>query len=1078
MASTVGVSSSLILEVLNRNNYEKWRLRVKTYLLAEDLWEVVEAITEPANLEDDGAEYKSWRKKNAKALYVIQNSCGPEMFNFISQTEMAKSAWEALEKISRLTGHVENSAENFGPYIPFTEFVSEGDWDKAKECLKLKELDLHSAVRAIDPRDGCGDTAIHVAAWNGHVNIVKELVLLMTQEDLKMKNAEGNTALHVAAWNGQLHIVKELVLLMGEEINSDGSTALHLAAYNEKVDIVKELVRFMRPKDLKIKDSYGYTALHLAVKKGNVPIVKDLAELVGEVRGPDGDTALHIAVKMGATKIVKELVSLMRREDLSIKNDEGYTAFQLAVKKGNVPTMKEFMTKEKERNFNSYTQFITYVANGDWDNAKECLNDDPCDAITLVDPRDGYGDTALHVAARKGHVHIVKEWISLLKVRKENLQLKTVEDFATFGSSINLGVTEEVLMERAKDMVEQYEKTPTAILDVQNAQGSTALHIAVSEGNLDIVRELVPLMREEDLEIKDVEGFTALHNAVEKGYIDIVKELVPIMRQEGLELKTAKGNNALHLAVRFGHINIAKEVMSFMRKEALEEKDGEGYTALRCALEVRKDEDVMEIAKYMAENNNKVFGINVASGTIPVVACFGKGKSHLCPYLYSVTPLEYLMPERGEDGARLIVRCFRGKKFDIALDLLRRCPRLAISPTGFESCCPIMELAGMHSAFLSGTQLGFGQYLIYNLITLYKELAHSLLKLLGVSRLRKVKWIHTRSIDVLCCISEMLKNDNPTSAQLDIIRKSIFKAVEYGHVEFVTHICEAHPPFVKKREGNKNIFQFAVECRQHKIYSLIHRLDREDQRFFGTCATKFPENMLHLAGKLSPLSRFNHISGAALQMQRELQWFKEVGDFVPEALHEWNSDGMTPHELFTKNHEKLKEEAEVSMKGTATSCTVVGALIVTIMFAAAFTVPGGNNGNTGYPMFLAKKLFLVFIISDTLSLVSSTTSVILFLGILTSRYAENDFLKNLPTKMMIGLVTLFLSIGTMMIAFSSALIIMLNEEYSWAIVPCIFVASIPVASFIWLQFPFLIEIFWSTYGPGIFDKKAKPWIKL
>ncbi|KAM5575593.1 ankyrin repeat-containing protein NPR4-like, partial [Rosa sericea] len=205
----------------------------------------------------------------------------------------------------------------------------------------------------------------------------------------------------------------------------------------------------------------------------------------------------------------------------------------------------------------------------------------------------------------------------------------------------------------------------------------------------------------------------------------------------------------------------------------------------------------------------------------------------------------------------------------------------------------------------------------------------------------------------------------------------------------------------------------------------------------------------------------------------------EVGDFVPEEMHERkNSDGMTPHELFTKNHEKLKEEAEVSMKGTATSCTVVGALIVTIMFAAAFTIPGGNNGNTGYPMFLAKKLFLVFIISDTLSLVSSTTSVILFLGILTSRYAENDFLKNLPTKMMIGLFTLFLSIGTMMIAFSSALIIMLNEEYSWAIVPCIFVASIPVASFIWLQFPLLIEILWSTYGPGIFDKKAKPWIKL
>ena len=191
-----------------------------------------------------------------------------------------------------------------------------------------------------------------------------------------------------------------------------------------------------------------------------------------------------------------------------------------------------------------------------------------------------------------------------------------------------------------------------------------------------------------------------------------------------------------------------------------------------------------------------------------------------------------------------------------------------------------------------------------------------------------------------------------------------------------------------------------------------------------------------------------------------------------------NSDGMSPRELFTSDHEKLKKEAEDSMKGTATSCTVVGALIVTIMFAAAFTVPGGNNGGTGEPMFLAKKLFLVFMISDTLALVSSTTSVILFLGILTSRYAEDDFLKNLPAKMMVGLFTLFVSIVTMMIAFSSALIIVLHKEYSWVGIPSVLATCIPVVLFIWLQFPLLIETFWSTYGPGLFDKKVKPWIKI
>nr|XP_004301341.2 PREDICTED: ankyrin repeat-containing protein At3g12360-like [Fragaria vesca subsp. vesca] len=182
------------------------------------------------------------------------------------------------------------------------------------------------------------------------------------------------------------------------------------------------------------------------------------------------------------------------------------------------------------------------------------------------------------------------------------------------------------------------------------------------------------------------------------------------------------------------------------------------------------------------------------------------------------------------------------------------------------------------------------------------------------------------------------------------------------------------------------------------------------------------------------------------------------------------SNDMTARELFTMNHKKLLEDAEISIKGTATSCTVVGALIVTMMFAAAFTVPGGNDGNTGFPLFLNHKLFKVYMVSDTISLVSSTSSVITFLGILTSRYAENDFLKSLPTKIMIGLITLFSSIVSMVIAFSCAFILMFDGE-AWIVMLSILLTSVPVILFVWLLFPLLIKTFMSTYGPGIVDKK-------
>ena len=195
----------------------------------------------------------------------------------------------------------------------------------------------------------------------------------------------------------------------------------------------------------------------------------------------------------------------------------------------------------------------------------------------------------------------------------------------------------------------------------------------------------------------------------------------------------------------------------------------------------------------------------------------------------------------------------------------------------------------------------------------------------------------------------------------------------------------------------------------------------------------------------------------------------------PKIRETTNEEGLTPRELFTQEHKVMMKEGEEWMKNTATSCTVVGALIITIMFAAAFTVPGGNNQNTGYPIFLEKNLFMLFIIADSLSLFSSSTSVMMFLGILTACYAEEDFLKSLPTKMMIGLATLFFAITTMMIAFSAALFIMQSGN-SWIVIPIICLAIVPVTLFIIAQFRLLVDMSISTYGAGIFDRKMKPWL--
>lgn len=202
---------------------------------------------------------------------------------------------------------------------------------------------------------------------------------------------------------------------------------------------------------------------------------------------------------------------------------------------------------------------------------------------------------------------------------------------------------------------------------------------------------------------------------------------------------------------------------------------------------------------------------------------------------------------------------------------------------------------------------------------------------------------------------------------------------------------------------------------------------------------------------------------------------QEVERIVPPNMREGSKKNMTARDIFTRDHKEMVKDGETWMKETATSCTVVGALIITVVFAVVFAVPGGNDQNTGYPMLSQKKLFMVFIVSDALSLFSSSTSVLMFLGILTSRYAEEDFLESLPKKMIIGLSTLFFSIATMMITFCAALFVLLPKK-SWLVIPIICLASVPVTLFVFIQFPLLVEMFSSTYGPSLFNRKMKRWL--
>ncbi|XP_031281758.1 protein ACCELERATED CELL DEATH 6-like isoform X1 [Pistacia vera] len=312
------------------------------------------------------------------------------------------------------------------------------------------------------------------------------------------------------------------------------------------------------------------------------------------------------------------------------------------------------------------------------------------------------------------------------------------------------------------------------------------------------------------------------------------------------------------------------------------------------------------------------------------------------------------------------------------------------------------------------------------------------------------------------------------SCILEVARKQIFVAAKRGNIEFLKILIREYPDLIFQiNEKNSSIFQISVKYRHVDIFRLIHEISSVKDLIVPITDEK-GNNIFHLAAKLAPLHRLHSVSGVALQMQRELMWFEEVKKLMnPFDAEAENSYRKTPRALFSQEHQKLKDDGEKWMKDTANYCMVVAALITTMVFAAALVVPGGTSDETGTPHFLKKSSFKIFIVSDAISLVLSTCSIGSFLSILTSRYAEEDFLESLPRQLLVGLGTLLLSIAAMMVVFCAAIFILFKDGVAWIPILVAAIGSLPVIFFIIQHVWLLIDVWRSTNGSSSIFKPGK-----
>ncbi|KAK9268295.1 hypothetical protein L1049_010738 [Liquidambar formosana] len=581
--------------------------------------------------------------------------------------------------------------------------------------------------------------------------------------------------------------------------------------------------------------------------------------------------------------------------------------------------------------------------------------------------------------------------------------------------------------------------------------------------------------------------YVDLYLAALKGDWETAKKFLDSYPQAVCARITRGSETALHIAAGARHTRFVEELVKLMTPDDLALQNKVGNTALCFAAA----SGITKIAELMVNKNRNLPLARGSKGATPLYMAALLGHKDMVWYLYSVTEEDYLTKE---DHIGLLVATITSNLFDVALDIILHHPELATARDA-NGDTALHVLARKPSAFYSGSKLGIWQRCIYSFLPTLKLLLQKVSKFLGMEHnycfsmstpqkcldlilhvipgfeaIYEQKLMHIQSLKLVKQLwaQVLLLDDSKIGELIRTPSRLVLTAAEFGIVEFITVLIQSYPDLIwKVNNQSQSIFHIAVVHRQEKVFKLIYEIGAIKD-LIAAYKDDNNNNMLHLAGKLAPSNRLNVDSGAALQLRRELKWFKEVEKIVQPLYTEMkDSDGRTPQILFTEEHKGLVREGGKWMKDTASSCMVVATLIATVIFAAPFTVPGGNDNHTGKPTFLSRRSFLVFAISDALALISSATSILIFLSILTSRYAEEDFLESLPNRLILGLATLFVSIATMMIAFCATLFIVLGHGFTEVAIPMALVACIPVTLFAMLQFPLFVDMISHIYRSSI-----------
>ena len=236
------------------------------------------------------------------------------------------------------------------PFSPLHLCAETGLVSLCKFLLPISE-DKNPKNKADD-----GWTPIHEAAQEGHLEVYKELVNHLKDEDtmnyiskVNLPEYRGFTPLHAAAKQGHLNVCQEIMELLDDKNPRShvGYTPLHIAAQHGYVDICRYIMSQIIDKFP--RNEFGFTPLHDAAQNGHFDVCKYILDQTSDKnpRSPNGNTPLHLAALHGHSMVFGYI---MRQVDnKNPPNELGYTPLHWAAEFDHIDTCKLIFDKVKNK---------------------------------------------------------------------------------------------------------------------------------------------------------------------------------------------------------------------------------------------------------------------------------------------------------------------------------------------------------------------------------------------------------------------------------------------------------------------------------------------------------------------------------------------------------------------------------------------------------------------------------------------------------------------------------------------------------------------------------------------------------